>query len=213
MTLAGVKIFRSIGNYMASLFAPPHKARTSLALMNSYGYIDPKATVYHEQLYTGKNVFVADRVLLYQARDGGKITLGDRICILRDCILETALGGEIILGDRTWIHPRCQLNAYLGSIVIGKDVQIAPNCAFYAYDHSFLPNKKIIEQPLKTKGSIIIEDGVWIGFGVIVLSGVKIGEGAVIGAGSIVTSNIEGNCIAIGRPAKRIKSRDELNSE
>ena len=42
------------------------------------------------------------------------------------------------------------------------------------------------------------------------LSGVRIGEGAVIGAGSIVTKNIDSNAIAVGRPAKVIKRREDL---
>ncbi len=41
-----------------------------------------------------------------------------------------------------------------------------------------------------TKGPIIIEDDVWIGYGATVLSGVHIGQGAVIGAGSVVSSDV-----------------------
>jgi acetyltransferase-like isoleucine patch superfamily enzyme len=213
MSLAGIYGLTKLSTFFASLLAPPHKARTALATMCRRGYIDPKATIYHSNLYFGNHVYVSDRVLLYQAREGGKIHLGNKVCILRDTILETALGGQIIIDDESWIHPRCQLNAYLGSIKIGKNVQIAPNCAFYSYDHSFLPDKAIIEQPLITKGDIVIEDGVWIGVGTIVLSGVKIGQGAVIGAGSLVTGNIEANSIAAGRPAKMIKNREELRSD
>jgi carbonic anhydrase/acetyltransferase-like protein (isoleucine patch superfamily) len=43
------------------------------------------------------------------------------------------------------------------------------------------------EQPAESKGDIIIEDDVWIGYGSIILENVKIGKGAVIGAGSVVT--------------------------
>lgn len=41
-----------------------------------------------------------------------------------------------------------------------------------------------------TKGPIIIEDDVWIGFNSIILSGVKIGQGAIIAAGSVVTKDV-----------------------
>lgn len=40
------------------------------------------------------------------------------------------------------------------------------------------------------KGPIIVEDGVWIGYGCIILSGVRIGTGAVIGAGSVVRKDV-----------------------
>jgi acetyltransferase-like isoleucine patch superfamily enzyme len=90
---------------------------------------------------------------------------------------------------------------------------MAPCCAFYPYDHSMLPVKPIREQPLKTRGGIIIEDEAWLGFGVIVLDGVRIGQGAVIGAGSIVTKNIPDGSIAAGNPACVIKMRSDLISK
>ena len=68
MSLAGLNGLGKIGTYFASLLAPPHKARTALATFNRRGFIDPNATIYHSDLIIGDNVFIADRVLLYQAR-------------------------------------------------------------------------------------------------------------------------------------------------
>jgi len=68
----------------------------------------------------------------------------------------------------------------------------------------------IKNQPLQTKGGILIEDNVWLGFGVIVLSGVRIGKGAVIGAGSVVTDDIPAGAIAVGVPARVVKMRCDL---
>ena len=42
----------------------------------------------------------------------------------------------------------------------------------------------------RTKGKIVIEDDVWIGYGATILSGVKIGQGAVIAAGTVVTKDV-----------------------
>jgi acetyltransferase-like isoleucine patch superfamily enzyme len=53
---------------------------------------------------------------------------------------------------------------------------------------------------------IIIEDDVWIGFNSIIFKGVKIGRGAIIGAGSVVTKDVPPNSIAVGNPAKVIKT-------
>lgn len=58
-----------------------------------------------------------------------------------------------------------------------------------------------------TKGPIIIEDEVWIGLGVTILSGVKIGRGAIVAAGSVVSKEIPEFTIAGGCPAKVIKNR------
>lgn len=45
-----------------------------------------------------------------------------------------------------------------------------------------------------------------IGVGAIIMPGIKIGNEVVIGSGSIVTKDIPDNCIAVGNPAKVIKT-------
>ena len=210
MRYASLSIFGRIATRLATWFAPPYKDRASLARMVPQGYVAPNAIIYHPDLRLGANVFVDDRVTIFQAKNGGPIELGNRVAILRDTILETGHGGSLTIGADTWIHSRCQLNAYKASIQIGCDVQIAPNCAFYSYDHSLVPGELIKKQPLQAKGDIIVEDDVWIGFGVIVLSGVRIGKGAVIGAGAVVTNDIPIGAIAVGSPARVVKMRSDL---
>lgn len=210
---SGISSYGRLAAWLANLTAPPHVAGIDLAgIARSGFFIAPSATVYHSNLSIGKNVYIADRVILYQAMyrgiKGGEIVIGDTVRILRDTVIETGQGGSIAIGDRTWIHQRCQINAYMSSIEIGNKVDIAPNCAFYSYDHGIKAGKWIREQPLTSKGPIIIEDEVWLGVGAIVLSGVRIGKGAVIGAGSVVTGDIPANCIACGSPAKIIKDRN-----
>ena len=211
MRFAGLSVFGRLATRLATWFALPHKAGIYLASLNPLGYIAPTATIHHSDLKIAGNVFIGDRVILYQAKEGGEINLGKNATILRDTILETGYGGHIKIGDTTCIHPRCQVNAYTAGIEIGKGVDIAPNCAFYAYDHGIAPDRPIREQPLTTKGKIVIADDVWLGVGVTVLSGVSIGKGAVIGAGSIVTTNIAPDAIAVGRPAKVVKMRSYLS--
>lgn len=45
-----------------------------------------------------------------------------------------------------------------------------------------------------------------IGVNSIIMPGVKIGNEVVIGSGSVVTKDIPNNCIAVGNPAKVIKT-------
>jgi serine acetyltransferase len=52
---------------------------------------------------------------------------------------------------------------------------------------------------------------VWIGYGATILSGVTIGHGAVIGAMSLVTRDVPPFGIAVGNPARVVRSR--LGSE
>ena len=52
---------------------------------------------------------------------------------------------------------------------------------------------------------VTIEDGCWIGGGVIILPGITIGKGSVIGAGSVVTKNIPPDSLAAGNPCRVIR--------
>ncbi len=184
-------------------------ARFYLARLTDNPYVDPEAVIHHDGLQLGPQSFIADRVIVYKAAEGGPVTLGSGATVLRDSVLETGQGGSISIGEDTFLHPRSQVMAYVASISIGEHTAIAPNCAFYAYNHGTKPGELIKKQPLESRGDIIIGDGVWIGFGVIVLDGVTIGDGAIIGAGAIVTHDIPANSIAVGNPAKVVSHRGE----
>jgi acetyltransferase-like isoleucine patch superfamily enzyme len=165
----------------------------------------------------GSNVYIGDRVLIFQAGGGGPVTIGDRVCILRDTIIETGDQGSLQISNDVYIHPRCQINTYKVAVKIGDGVLIAANCALYSHEHGIVLNRPIREQPLYSKGPIIIGDHAWLGTGAIVLGGVTIGEGAVVGAGAVVTKDIPDNCIALGVPArvvgKREPDRENFNSD
>lgn len=61
----------------------------------------------------------------------------------------------------------------------------------------------------RRKGSIIIQNDVWIGYGVTILSGVTIHNGAVIAANSTVTKDVPPYAIVAGSPAKIVRYRFE----
>lgn len=190
-----------------------YKGRHALARLGAGGYISPRATLAHPNLTFGQNIFVGDGVILFSKGADSKVFIGDDVYINQNCIIETGYGGSLRIDDRTTIQPGCQFSCYRGPITIGKDVQVAPNCAFYPYNHQFVAGKPIKGQPLVTKGGIVIQDDVWLGYGVIVLDGVTIGQGAVIGAGSVVTKDIEAGFIAAGVPAKALSRRSVVAEE
>jgi len=207
----GLSSFGRMAFRMASWFAPPHKAGPSLAMITARGYIDPSATIFHPRLHLGANVFIGDRVLIFCDNNGGPVEIGDRVRIFRDTIIDTGLGGSLRIGADTSIHPRCQFNSYMAPIQIGRGVLLAANCAFYPHDHGFSPGQPIFEQPVQTKGPIVVDDFAWIGTGVIVLGGVRIGKDAVIGAGAVVTKDVPDGAIAVGVPARVVKMRSDLD--
>jgi len=212
MQFAGLSYFGRIATSIATWFAPPYQGRRSLARYNSKGYIAPSATIHHTELQLGANIFINDRVTIFQDTDGGPVELAERVHLYNDICIQTGGGGSLKIGHDTHIQPRCQFSAYKAPIQIGCGVQIAPNCAFYPYDHGIAPGQPIKQQPLQTKGGITIEDDAWLGFGVIVLDGVRIGKGAVIGAGAVVTRSVPDGAIAAGVPARVISMRSELKS-
>jgi len=88
--------------------------------------------------------------------------------------------------------------------ILGGNHQIKCLTSYPLYSKYFNPDPT---KDAYSKGPIIIEDEVWIGTNVIVLSGVTIGKGAIIGAGAVVTSDIPPYAIAGGNPARVLKYR------
>lgn len=102
------------------------------------------------------------------------------------------------------------------NLVIGNYCSIAPECCFllggehnkhhlstYPF-HTFFMNNS---NDAYSKGDIVIDDDVWIGFRATVLSGVHIGQGAIIGAGAVVSEDVPPYAIVGGVPAKIITYR------
>ena len=61
------------------------------------------------------------------------------------------------------------------------------------------------EKPKGYDKDVVVEENVWIGMNVVLLSGVVIGRGSTVAAGSVVTKSLPPYCVAGGVPAKPIK--------
>jgi acetyltransferase-like isoleucine patch superfamily enzyme len=207
MQISSMGLVGPMATRMALIGVSPGFQRHGLAGLSSRGFISHTVTMHGERIKTGKNVFIDDRVLIYQEPHAGPVELADRVKIHEDTHILVGRGGSVNIGADTSIHRGCQIESYQASINIGCRVEIAPRCAFQSFDHGMAPEVPISKQPLTTKGPIIIEDDAWLGYGVIVLSGVSIGKGAVIGAGSVVTRDVPAGAIAVGVPARVVRMR------
>lgn len=132
--------------------------------------------------------------------------------------------GELTFKPSITIGNNCHFGdfnhiAAINEIKIGNGVLTGQFVLIEDHSHGFTGKEDGIDstisvppsvRPLVCKGKIIIEDNVWLGDKVAVLSGVTIGQGAVIGANSVVTHDIPAGAIAAGVPAKIIRLRSVL---
>jgi acetyltransferase-like isoleucine patch superfamily enzyme len=135
----------------------------------------------------------------------------DRLFIGNNCSIQpyafvSTCGGKIEIGDNVCINPFCVLYGF-GGLQIGNDVMIANSCVIVPQNHIVTPGNGSLLGSGSTGKGIIIRDNVWLGSRVIVLDGVEIGKGAVIAAGAIVTKDVPSGVIVAGIPAKIIRER------
>lgn len=161
-------------------------------------------------LTVGSNVAIGDYVYMTCFGKTG-VTLGNAVRIreFASVLVTSHLsnpGVGLEVGDGTYIGPHCILGA-AGGIRIGRNVTLGAYVQILAENHEFGdPHRPVNEQGVVRKG-IVIEDGCWLGNSVIVLDGVHIGRNAVVGAGSIVTQSLPDGAIAVGNPARVLRTR------
>ncbi len=81
---------------------------------------------------------------------------------------------------------------------------VGASSSFYTPGHPLSPEAR--RSGIEWGKEIIIGDDVWIGGNVIIIGPVRIGDGVTIGAGSVVTKDIPARSVAVGNPARVIKT-------
>lgn len=134
---------------------------------------------------------------------------------------------HIGMGTRLWAPKQIVIG---NGVYIGKQVHIEANCEIGDYcllanrvaiigrhDHDFskvgfpvryapwVGSNRFVSPYVDEKA--VIESDVWLGYGVIVLTGVTIGRGAIVAAGSVVTKDIQPYSIVAGIPARMVGQR------
>ncbi|HZM56421.1 MAG TPA: sugar O-acetyltransferase [Acidimicrobiales bacterium] len=115
-------------------------------------------------------------------------------------------GSTLHVGTRTFINFGL-MALDVAPITIGDDVQIGPNVQLLTPTHPLDPDLR--RAKWEAAEPIVLADNVWLGGGVIVLPGVTVGENTVVGAGAVVTMDLPGDVVAVGNPARIIRSRRE----
>ncbi|MDP1521033.1 acyltransferase [Porticoccus litoralis] len=157
----------------------------------------------------GKWVVLGDFVTL-SGLGRGKLTLGDgcRIGSFSRVVVSTTLnnlGEHIHLGHHVAIGDYSSLGGS-GGLDIGANTITGQYFSVHPENHRFDDPERPIRQQGTQRKPVRIGENCWLGAKVTVLAGVTIGNNCVIGAGSLVTKDIPNNSIAVGNPARVIRS-------
>lgn len=110
---------------------------------------------------------------------------------------------KVEVDDNTFIGHDCLFIGGESNITIGQNCDISSRVSFVTGSH--LIGNIDRRAGIGISKDIIIGNGVWIGYAVVILGGIKIGDGSIIAAGSLVNKDIESNSLYGGVPAKLIK--------
>lgn len=160
----------------------------------------------------GKNSMFKGQII-FRNLPGSKITIGSNchfnsshssnlIGVYTPCMISTIVrGAQISIGDNCGFSGT--VIAAAKKITLGSNVRCGANTLITDTDwHTNDPRTG-------KDAEVIIEDDVWLGYGVKILKGVTIGKGSLIGAGSVVTKDIPARVIAAGNPCKVIRKITE----
>ena len=168
------------------------------------------------------------RARIRAARDGADVRLHGMSFLGPDVELTAPRGeGRLVIGPWCWIGSGVALRSHAGRVTVGAksvigggtvinsylDVSIGEGALFADDVHitDFDHRTDRLDVPIKDQGIVTspvrIGADVWLGRGVTVLRGVDIGRGSVIGAHAVVTRDIPPYSVAVGAPARVVRSR------
>jgi bifunctional UDP-N-acetylglucosamine pyrophosphorylase / glucosamine-1-phosphate N-acetyltransferase len=214
--------------------------RTVSRLMLDYGvsFVDPKSAYVSELSKIGRDTLIYPNVSIEgecEIGDGCVIRSGSRIAnskighgveILDNCLItEAEIANDCKIGPFAHIRPKTKLeqNAKIGNFVEVKNTTVGRNSK--ANHLTYLGDATIGENTNIGAGTITcnydgvkkhktkIGDNVKIGSDTMLVAPVEIGDGAATGAGSVVTKDVAPNKLAVGAPARSIKTLKRQNDD
>lgn len=118
---------------------------------------------------------------------------------------------RLVLHDGVVVQAYCHIGC-LNHIEIGEHTTMGARCYITDHTHGSTSRADLLvpprHRPLYSRGPVKIGKNVHLGEGVCVMPGVTIGDYSVIGAGSVVTRDIPPFSIAVGSPARVVKTID-----
>jgi acetyltransferase-like isoleucine patch superfamily enzyme len=169
-----------------------------------------KTRVYYGVIFKsiGHGSVICRPMLIYNAdcieiADNVSIRDGVRLEAVRDPFGRTPL---LTIGSNTLIEQSVQIVCHC-RVAIGCDVSIAGHCAIVDVTHPYkdISVANIGFHIANDDSYVEIGDGVFLGYGTVILPNVRIGDRAVVGANSVVTRDVPPLSIVAGAPARVVK--------
>jgi acetyltransferase-like isoleucine patch superfamily enzyme len=207
---------------ISALFEYTFSKLTSLARCLFRGVVisaDPKKLIFlgpnvelknKHMIHFGRGVTLGRGVMIDGlSREG--IIIGDGVSIgpygiIRATGVLSNLGKGFKLGNNSSLDAFAFVGAS-GGVTVGSNVIMGQKVSFHSENHLYDSLDVPIRHQGATRQGIVVEDDCWIGSNVTFLDGSHVASGCVIGAGSVVRGYIPKNSIAVGVPARVIKSR------
>ena len=143
------------------------------------------------------------RVIPFRPHDAKRVGEG---CFYLDQIVWLN-GDRIEMGDHVAFNYGCYVNGY-GGLLISDGAEFGPYTMIHTANHRMDdPDRPVTEQGWDVVRPVEIGANCWIGMGALILPSVRIGDGCVVGAGSVVVKDLEAYTVAVGNPARVVKSR------
>ena len=111
-------------------------------------------------------------------------------------------GTNIELGERVFFNFNCTV-LDVCPVRIGDFTLFGPGVQILTPLHPLDP---VLRRQQEYGKPITIGSDVWVGGGALILAGVTIGSRTVIGAGSVVTRDVPDDVVAVGNPARVVRS-------
>jgi maltose O-acetyltransferase len=121
----------------------------------------------------------------------GRISLAPHVQFLGGMIPSEIVcrpGGELLIGAYTSFNYGVVIDCTT-SIHIGERCLVGSMTCFRDSDP-------------RRSGPIVIGDDVWVAHGALIEPGVRVGAGSIVSAGSVVTTDVPPDSIAVGNPAQ-----------
>lgn len=140
-------------------------------------------------------------------RNSSKIKIGQNNLFRKQVRITSFEMSQIRIGSACIFNEYNLIQAtYMTEIIIGDNILASRNCSFRSEDgHAIFDIQTGKKLNYVNKTSLILEDHIWCGEGVMFLSPAHIATGTIIGAQSLVKKQFPNNVIIAGTPAKIIK--------